>query len=274
MAVVSTFRDLKIDDILLKRNEKQNEEEMQCILPQSPTTPERFLSNPYYGKGFCEPDQYKVAINRCEDGFAFCELALEMLKDLVNELQRCSESLLNYKKFSYDKSFRHVKKAKEFEKAFKEVQKPWVEVLNKISEAKLAYHRTSGKLHRARRAEDITSCDVSTTDEEKKKEKRKNIYEKLINDMESKRSAYQVEMFKILGRADDFERKRLEHFKLTFTALQQATSIENDARRTEMFEKFQRAISKHNADSDIEVFNKNYGCETRTKWPVFEDVEQ
>ncbi|CAF2077968.1 unnamed protein product [Rotaria magnacalcarata] len=270
MAVVSTFRDLKIDDILLKRNEKQNEEEMQCILPQSPTTPERFLSNPYYGKGFCEPDQYKVAINRCEDGFAFCELALEMLKDLVNELQRCSESL---RKWS-DRSQNKITLSKEFKTNRIEVQKPWVEVLNKISEAKLAYHRTSGKLHRARRAEDITSCDVSTTDEEKKKEKRKNIYEKLINDMESKRSAYQVEMFKILGRADDFERKRLEHFKLTFTALQQATSIENDARRTEMFEKFQRAISKHNADSDIEVFNKNYGCETRTKWPVFEDVEQ
>ncbi|CAM4894042.1 unnamed protein product [Rotaria socialis] len=278
--------------------------EVQCILPQSPTTPERFLSNPYYGKSFCEPDQYKVAINRCEDGFTSCELALEMLKDLVNELERCSKSLqlktnrvvwlesvkaieklaertddiadnikknvidelVNYKKFSYDKSFRHVKKAKD--------------------EAKVAYHHTSGKLHRAKRAEDITSSDVSSSDEEKnkakscvdryekEKEKCKNVYAKLINDMESKKSAYQGEMFKILGRADDFERKRLEHFKLMFTALQQVTSIENDTRHTEMLEKFQRAISKHNADSDIEFFNKNYGCETRTKWPDFEDVHQ
>ncbi|CAF4222585.1 unnamed protein product [Rotaria socialis] len=140
--------------------------EVQCILPQSPTTPERVLSNPYYGKSFCEPDQYKVAINRCEDGFTSCELALEMLKDLVNELERCSKSLqlktnrvvwlesvkaieklaertddiadnikknvidelVNYKKFSYDKSFRHVKTAKEFENDFKKVQKPWVEL--------------------------------------------------------------------------------------------------------------------------------------------------
>ncbi|CAF4516912.1 unnamed protein product, partial [Rotaria magnacalcarata] len=82
----------------------------QCILPQSSTTPERFLSNPYYGKAFCESDQYKVAINRCEDGFASCELALEMLKDLVNELQRCSESL---RKWS-DRSQNKITLSKEF----------------------------------------------------------------------------------------------------------------------------------------------------------------
>ncbi len=54
---------------------------MQCILPQGPTTPERILSNPWYDKGFCEPNQYKAAIDRCKGGYESCELFIEIFSD-------------------------------------------------------------------------------------------------------------------------------------------------------------------------------------------------
>ncbi|CAF4281295.1 unnamed protein product, partial [Rotaria sordida] len=156
---------------------------VQCILPQSQTTPEKCLSNPWHGKGFCESNQYKSAIDRCEGGHKSCDLSIEIYKELVKVLEHCSESLrqwslisqrkivqskefgttkiawiesiqaveksaernediteniqhnvidkmIAYKNSKYEKSFLHMKKVKEFEKDFKKVQKPWLELLN------------------------------------------------------------------------------------------------------------------------------------------------
>ncbi|CAF0848574.1 unnamed protein product [Rotaria sordida] len=312
---------------------------MQCILPQSQTTPEKCLSNPWHGKGFCEPNQYKSAIDRCEGGHKSCDLSIEIYKELVKVLEHCSESLhqwsltsqrkivqskefgttraawiesiqaveklaerneditkniqhhvidkmVAYKNSKYERSFLHLKKVKEFEKDFKKVQKPWLELLNKINEAKQEFHHASRKLHHAKRAENVIKTDLGTTDEQKKKVKDsvhhyesetetcRSTYSKLMEDMKAKQPGYQEEMFKILSRTDDFERDRLNQFKLMFNALQEAISIENDARHTEMSDLFNKAIGKHNINSDIEYFNKHYGRETKTKWPVFEDVHE
>ncbi|CAF1334608.1 unnamed protein product [Rotaria sordida] len=125
---------------------------MQCILPQSQTIPEKYLSNPWHGKGFCEPNQYKSAIDRYEGGHKSCDLSIEIYKELVKVLEHCSESLqfgttktawiesiqaveklaerneditkniqhnvidkmITYKNSKYEKSFLHMKKVKEF----------------------------------------------------------------------------------------------------------------------------------------------------------------
>ena len=54
---------------------------MQCILPQGQTTPERALSNPWYDKGFCEPHQYRAAIDRCKGGYESCELFIDIFSE-------------------------------------------------------------------------------------------------------------------------------------------------------------------------------------------------
>ncbi len=54
---------------------------MQCIFPQGQTTPERILSNPWYDKGFCEPNQYRAAIDRCKGGYESCELFVEIFSE-------------------------------------------------------------------------------------------------------------------------------------------------------------------------------------------------
>ncbi|CAF1100526.1 unnamed protein product [Rotaria sp. Silwood1] len=305
----------------------------------SQTTPEKCLSNPWHGKGFCEPHQYKAAIDRCEGGHKSCDLGIEIYKELVKVLENCSESLrqwslisqkkivqskefgttrtvwiesiqaieklaerndditnniqqnvidkmIAYKNSKYEKSFLHVKKVKEFEKDFKKIQKPWLELLNKINEAKQEFHHASRKLHQAKRAENVIKTDVGSADEQKKKVKDsvdhyeaetkscKNRYSKLIDDMKAKQPTYQEEMFKVLSRTDDFERDRLNQFKLMFDALQEAVSIEKDKRHAEMSTLFKNSINKHDIKNDIQYFNIHYGCETKTKWPVFEDVHE
>ena len=312
---------------------------VQCILPQGQTTPEKCLSNPWYGKGFCEPGQYKVAIDRCEGGFKSCELSMDIFKDLVKVLENCSQAIRHWSKTSqrqiiqskesgtnrtawinsiraveklaernedimtniqknvldkmaahknskYEKTFIHVKKIKEFEKEFKKIQKPWLELSSKLDEAKQSYEHANYKLRQAKRLQYILESDVGTSIESKQKVKysianyeaetnaNKIKYKKLSRDINEKQSTYEGEMFNVLARMDDFERDRLNHFKATLIALQKATSIENDTRHVEMFNAFEKAINGHSTDSDIEFFNEHYGRETKTKWPVVEDFDE
>jgi hypothetical protein len=66
---------------------------VQCILPQGQTTPEKTLSNPWHGKGFCEANQYKSAINRCEGGYKSCDLGIDMFKRLAKITEHYSEAI-------------------------------------------------------------------------------------------------------------------------------------------------------------------------------------
>lgn len=89
---------------------------MQCILPQGQTTPERVLSNPWYDKGFCEPHQYKAAIDRCKGGYDSCDVFINILADrakiernYITEIDKWVESSI--KEISQTKEFGTNKKA-------------------------------------------------------------------------------------------------------------------------------------------------------------------
>jgi hypothetical protein len=352
-------------------------------MPQSQTTPEKDLSNPWTGKGFCEPNQYKSTIDRGEGGYKSLELGIEMFKSLDKIIEHFSaelrewsktsqkhiseskefgttkkvwlacvrittehltaqndaiakgiqekvvDEMTRYKNNHYGKSFIHVKKMKDFEHDFKKVQKPWLELLDKINDAKQAYHDASRKLHQAEGAEKIIQTDVGATDDQKKKleaslDKRKRDtksyrekYERLIEDMEKRKVIYEKDMFDILARTDKFEEERLQHFNSIFKALKHATVIDtnsiqnakgNDTNTTQnakgtganasqnakesnnnassdatvtdgtkhsepLGDAFEKAIKEHNIQADIDYFNKYYGRETQTKWPVFEEFK-
>lgn len=307
-------------------------------MPQGQTTPEKTLSNPWHGKGFCEVNQYKSAIDRSEGGFKSLELGIDMFKSLqkINEEyskalrdwakssqrqlaeskefgtnrkawlecirsvekladhndtiaegvhEKVVEKMSTFKNNKYGKSFIHVKKIKEFDQEFKKAQKPWLEFVDKINDAKQGYHDATRKLQQAERKEELTRTDAGSTDEEKKKakttvEKRKSEittckskYEKLIEDMDKKKENYQKEMFTILARTDEFEKERLLHFKDMFTALQDVILTDNTDHRTQLKAAFEKALNEHKIDEDIQYFNKHYGRDTHTKWPQFDDLK-
>jgi hypothetical protein len=89
---------------------------MQCIFPQGQTTPERILSNPWYDKGFCEPNQYKAALDRCKGGYESCELFINIFserarieRDYIADLKKWSATSI--KEISQSKEFGTNKKA-------------------------------------------------------------------------------------------------------------------------------------------------------------------
>ncbi|CAF4325334.1 unnamed protein product, partial [Rotaria sordida] len=100
------------------------------------------------------------------------EKSAERNEDITENIQHnVIDKMIAYKNSKYEKSFLHMKKVKEFEKDFKKVQKPWLELLNKIHEAKQEFHHASRKLHQAKRAEEIIKTDLGAADEQKKKVK-------------------------------------------------------------------------------------------------------
>jgi hypothetical protein len=308
-------------------------------MPQNQTTPEKTLSNPWIGKGFCDPQQYKATIDRCEGGYHSLDMGIEMFKRLDKIFGNHSEALhdwaktslkhvedskeygenkivwkliikaveklaertdkmaegiqekvvnemISFKNENYGKSYFHVKQIKKFEKEFKDVQKTWLECLNKINDARQTYHDIGHKLRMARGADTVIQSDAGSSDEQKEKStssvKRRTSetetcekkYRAILKDSESIRVKYESDMLQILKRTDDFEKKRLDHFKSIFIALQTATLIEHKTYDETMLKAFTAAIGHHDSEKDIIYFNSHYGSGKKTKWPEFEPLKE
>jgi len=204
---------------------------MQCIFPQGQTTPERILSNPWYDKGFCEPNQYRAALDRCKGGYESCDLFISIFserarieKDYIADLEKWAatsikeisqskeiagthtdivqrlqenviDKMVSYKKDNYGKSILHVKKIKEFERDFEQAQKSWVKLLEKINKAKKDYQDAHRQLKKAEIAEKIIESDRGAEDEQKTKVKLSvSTYKKECDAVRSKYKQYIEEM--------------------------------------------------------------------------------
>ena len=305
-------------------------------MPQGQTTPEKTLSNPFYGKGFCDPNQYKAAIDRCEGGYHSLDLGIDIYKRAhklmeshsqdwhdwaKSSIRQISESkefghnkkawicsvravekiteandkiaeniktnviepMTSFKNENYGKSFIHVRQIKEFEKEFRKAQRTWLDCVEKINEAKQLYHEAAKKLCSAKNAEEAKKSDVSSSDEEKKKihnsvERReadtksaRSKYESALKDAEPKQKKYETEMLAILKRTDEFEKKRLDHFKTIIESLQKSLVLQHTTYDTQLSDAFTEATSEHNSEKDIEYFNTHYGAGKPSVWPVFEE---
>jgi len=311
---------------------------VQCILPQGQTTPERALSNPWYDKGFCEPNQYKAAIDRCKGGYESCELFIEIFserakiernyiadiekwsatsikeisqskefgtnkkawmdsirasKEIANThneiVQRLQDNVIdkmvNFKKENYGKSILHVKKIKEFEHDFEQVQKSWIKLLDKITKAKKDYQDAHQQFKKAETAAEITESDRGAEEEQKTKLKLsvstykkqvdavKSKYQQYITDMTNSRPNYENSMKEVLDRTHAFERKRLEYFLSSIKTLHQSLLIDKDPHLVAMTESFNKAIKTHDTEADIQWWNSHYGSDTNTTWPTFEELK-
>lgn len=309
---------------------------MQCIFPQGQTTPERILSNPWYDKGFCEPHQYKAAIDRCKGGYDSCETFINIFSDRVkiernyiddlnkwclssikeisqtkefgtnkkvlidsirasteiasthgDMVQRIEENVISkmatYKKENYGKSVVHVKKIKEFERDFEQVQKSWIKLLDKINKAKKEYHDAHRQLKKAETAEKIIESDRGADEEQKKKVKMsvetyhkdcaalKSKYQQLITEMGNNKPNYENSMKEVLDRTHAFERKRLAQFKSLLTDLHKSLIIDGDNHLKKMTEDFTKTLNIHDIEKDIQWWNSHFGSDTNTNWPTFEE---
>ncbi|CAF3398374.1 unnamed protein product [Rotaria sp. Silwood2] len=205
--------------------------------------------------------------------------------DIVERIQHdIIDQMITFKKQNYAKSIIHIKKIKEFEKEFENLQKPWLKLLSRINDAKESYHEKRRKLKRAEQAKKIIDSNTGASEEEKTEAQmsvtayaRESTtlrikYEQLINEMKDLRPNYENGMKRVLDRTHAFERERLNKFKQLFNAFYNAINIQNDHHFIEMSTAFQSAIAAHDIEADIQWWNKHYGSDTNTSWPEFEDL--
>ena len=113
---------------------------MQCVFPQGQTTPERILSNPWYDKGFCEPNQYKAAIDRCKGGYESCDLFIEIFserakieRNYIADLEKWAATSI--KDISQSKDFGTNKKTwTESIRASKEIANTHTDIVKRLQE--------------------------------------------------------------------------------------------------------------------------------------------
>ena len=190
--------------------------------------------------------------------------------------QNVVDKMVTYKHDNYARSFLQIKVTKDFEKQFKAAQKGWIKALHELDQAQQTYHECKRKLKDAELSDGYVRSNDGSTDEEKAQvhrlvekrkkdaESQKRRYEQLNEDLEKKRPAYEKSMTDILDRMHEFERKRGNHFKLTFIALQDALEEETEGNSAEISTAFENAIASHDIEKDIKYWNQHYGSDTKT----------
>lgn len=93
-------------------------------MPQNQTTPEKTLSNPWHGKGFCEINQYKSALDRGEGGYKSLDIGIDMFKRLQKITEEYSAALREWSKTSQ----KHLAESKEFGTT----KKVWLESIRNV----------------------------------------------------------------------------------------------------------------------------------------------
>lgn len=188
--------------------------------------------------------------------------------------------LRQWRKDNYEKSLIHYKKTKEFEKEFLDAQKSWSKLLEKIAEAKSAYYSASKAVKTAHESERNAN-----NDEQRRKfadkaevakreaESAKTKYAQMINEAGEQRPRYVAAMKEVFERTQAFEKKRLEFFKETFE--EYAKLLEAATNTNVILEKmnndYKTTLNTHNAEQDLAWWDQNYGTETNSRWPEYEE---
>ena len=143
-------------------------------------------------------------------------LSASLTESLVPKLRQ-------WRKDNYEKSVRHYKKTKEFEKEFMDAQKSWKKLLDKINEYKSTYYSACKTAKSASDAERSAATDEQRRKYADKAEvaKReagfaKTKYEQSINEAREQRPSYESAMKDVFERTQAFEKKRLDFCKETF----------------------------------------------------------
>ena len=130
--------------------------------------------------------------------------------------------LRQWRKDHYEKSLRHYKKTKEFEKEFLDAKKSWSKLLDKISECKSAYHSACKVAKLANDAERASSTDQRKKFADKADVARNEIaftktkYEQVINEAKEQRPHYEAAMKSVFERTQAFEKQRMNFFRETY----------------------------------------------------------
>lgn len=204
-------------------------------------------------------------------------LAKQIRENVVNKMK-------SYRENEFGRTLIHSKKYKTFERSFSKAQKPWVELIDDINEKWSQIAEIQSELDKARRAAKYCDEDVGAEQEKKdaakrslekreeKMRKSREQYKSLLEKGKTQRESYKKSMIDALETTHQFERERLKEFLISFQQLQNliTTTYPND---TVLADSFEKAISKHKIEEDIDYWNRNYGSKNELPWGVFQEIK-
>lgn len=97
---------------------------MFCISPQNLTTPERILSNPFHGKSFYDEGQYRVALDRLEQGIKCLDLLIKQIEELAKIVNRQAEKIRDWS----SNSSKEIRQSSEFGTS----KRSWISMIESI----------------------------------------------------------------------------------------------------------------------------------------------
>jgi len=187
--------------------------------------------------------------------------------------------LRQWRKDNYEKSLLHYKITKEFEKDFIDAQKSWSKLLEKISEYKKTYYAACKTAKLADDAERTSSEDQRKKLADKAEVAKREVgfaktkYEQAINEAREHRPRYEKAMTDVFDRTQAFEKKRLDFFKETFDEFSKVleTATHDNPILNKMNEDYKSVLTTHNSQQDLAWWDQNYGTQTNSRWPEFEE---
>lgn len=153
-----------------------------------------------------------------------------------------AESMHDWKTCHYHRHLMHIKECKRAEEGFAQAQKPWAKRMGKNRRARKAYHAAARELElqtaalrQIENSRECTSEQVGKGRERKERAQREldrslNKYRERLEDLQHYRGRYVEDMSAQFARCQDFEQKRMEHFRTTLVTLKKVSDISQDQR--------------------------------------------
>uniref|UniRef100_A0A3Q2EKM7 Zgc:91999 n=1 Tax=Cyprinodon variegatus TaxID=28743 RepID=A0A3Q2EKM7_CYPVA len=160
--------------------------------------------------------------------------------------------------------------------SFSRAQKPWSKKLKKLEKVRVAYHkscqREQAALDRERQANDNPELS-----EEKKlklaeaKERARDRYEKVLEDLTSYTPRYMEEMEAIFDESQEEERKRISFLKQVFLSIHRHLDITNNESVKAVYSELHQTLMSIDEQDDLKWWKNNQGPGMPTDWPKIQE---
>ncbi|KAM3592784.1 uncharacterized protein V6R79_024985 [Siganus canaliculatus] len=167
--------------------------------------------------------------------------------------------------------------------SFSRAQKPWSKKLIKLEKARGLYHKCCQREQAALDKEKHANEDSEMSPEKKQKfadarekatgekEKCKEQYEKVLEDVSSYTPRYMEEMDAIFEQSQEEERKRISFLKQAFLSIHRHLDVTNNESVKAVYSELHSTLMSISEQDDLKWWKNNRGPGMPTDWPKIEE---
>lgn len=167
--------------------------------------------------------------------------------------------------------------------SFSRAQRPWSKKIAKLEKVRAAYHKCCQKEQAALEREKQANEDAQVSPEKKQKvasaresatedkDKCKQHYEKVLEDVSSYTPRYMEEMEAIFEQAQEEERKRMSFLKQTFLSIHRHLDVTSNESVKAVYNEMHQTLMSISEQDDLKWWKNHHGPGMPTDWPKIEE---